>query len=423
MRGSYITVFVFNIPMTMHWKGLWTLFSYHRKVVDAFIPEKTSKSRKRFGFIRFSNFLDAKRAITRLNDKSGRWEKRKSGRGTYDVEMPNRFESDGSGRGDKSIGNLVQGHVENEQLWKLQKCLVREVVSFCEVKNLADRVVGMSLDEISVKRIQGNHFLIEIPDDELYDILKQRDWSYLKEFFIHIAPWSKKLMFSNGLKIARKWGTLVSMAENWSGANNFEKVEMMISISQKVLEELNEGDNVVASLEMLEDVDARASRLNRGLDPASEDVFNMGLALEIGPSGEQGGVVDSDKELGFIKSEGWDFSQEVEEEFSNVIRSRRKKKQFNKRISSMRKIQDRVLSSKEKQKRDQSKRKGKSNEELRREDKVMNLSLSDSDISNRRKVILRKAKQTWEIGKKLGLSVRGDERDLIEDIMRLEEQQ
>ncbi|KAK5771082.1 hypothetical protein PVK06_047257 [Gossypium arboreum] len=67
MRGSYITVFVFNIPMTMHWKGLWTLFSYHRKVVDAFIPEKTSKSRKRFGFIRFSNFLDAKRAITRLN--------------------------------------------------------------------------------------------------------------------------------------------------------------------------------------------------------------------------------------------------------------------------------------------------------------------------------------------------------------------
>ncbi|KAK5771081.1 hypothetical protein PVK06_047256 [Gossypium arboreum] len=89
----------------------------------------------------------------------------------------------------------------------------------------------------------------------------------------------------------------------------------------------------------------------------------------------------------------------------------------------MRKIQDRVLSSKEKQKRDQSKRKGKSNEELRREDKVMNLSLSDSDISNRRNVILRKAKQTWEIGKKLGLSVRGDERDLIEDIMRLEEQQ
>ncbi|KAK5834189.1 hypothetical protein PVK06_018063 [Gossypium arboreum] len=54
----------------------------------------------------------------------------------------------------------------------------------------------MGLGEISVKRIQGNYFLIEIPDDELYDILKQGDWSYLKEFFIHIPPWSEKLIIS-----------------------------------------------------------------------------------------------------------------------------------------------------------------------------------------------------------------------------------
>lgn len=49
----------------------------------------------------------------------------------------------------------------------------------------------------------------------------------------------------------------------------------------------------------------------------------------------------------------------------------------------------------------------------------MNLSLSDSDISNRRKVILREAKQTWEVGKKLGLSVSGEEREVIEENMRL----
>ncbi|KAG8499958.1 hypothetical protein CXB51_006541 [Gossypium anomalum] len=57
------------------------------------------------------------------------------------------------------------------------------------------------------------------------------------------------------------------------------------------------------------------------------------------------------------ETEGRDFSLEVEEEYANVIRSRRKKKQFNKRISSMQEIQDKVLSSKEKQRRDQSKRK------------------------------------------------------------------
>ncbi|PPS04722.1 hypothetical protein GOBAR_AA15947 [Gossypium barbadense] len=109
----------------------------------------------------------------------------------------------------------------------------------------------MGLGEIRVKRIQGNHFLIEIPDDELFEILKQREWSYLKEFFIHIASWTEKLVFTERVawielsgvpmhcwnyeifkRIAGKWGTLVSMGENWSSANNYEKVEMLVSISQ-----------------------------------------------------------------------------------------------------------------------------------------------------------------------------------------------
>ncbi|KAH1057721.1 hypothetical protein J1N35_035786 [Gossypium stocksii] len=295
MGGFQITVFVFNIPATMHWKGLWTLFSYHGKVVDAFIPEKTSRNGKRFGFVRFSNFLDAQRAISRLNGFvilgnriwvniarfNGRrvtWRKATSQRnsssfkessqkGVVDelrgkeveehmdvARKPKRFGRElGSGSGGEgmNIGKVVQGHVEDEQLWKLQKCLVGEVASFCELKSLADRVPGMGLGDIRVKRIQGNHFLIEIPDDELFEILKQREWSYLKEFFIHIAPWSEKLVFTERVprielsgvpvhcwnyetfkRIAGKWGTLVSMGENWSGANNYEKVEMLISISQ-----------------------------------------------------------------------------------------------------------------------------------------------------------------------------------------------
>lgn len=51
---------------------------------------------------------------------------------------------------------------------------------------------------------------------------------------------------------------------------------------------------------------------------------------------------------------------------------------------------------------------------------MVNLSLFDSDISNRGKVILREAKKAWEVGKKLGLSIQGDERLVIEDLIRLE---
>ncbi|KAK5819218.1 hypothetical protein PVK06_024189 [Gossypium arboreum] len=37
------TVFVDNIPESMHWKGLWTLFSFHGNVLDAFILVKRNK--------------------------------------------------------------------------------------------------------------------------------------------------------------------------------------------------------------------------------------------------------------------------------------------------------------------------------------------------------------------------------------------
>ncbi|PPR86360.1 hypothetical protein GOBAR_AA34327 [Gossypium barbadense] len=151
----------------------------------------------------------------------------------------------------------------------------------------------------------------------------------------------------------------------------------------------------------------------------------MGLALVLGPSGGHDGPLDIEEEMGSFRIEGQHLrkgnTQEIEEEFLNTIRSRRNKKQFNKRISSMQDIQDRVLTFKEKQRRDRSWRKEKSRVTSRSKDKIVNLSLSASDISNRRKVILREVKQTWEIGKKLGLRVRGDERDVIEDIMSLED--
>ncbi|TYJ47335.1 hypothetical protein E1A91_A02G182300v1 [Gossypium mustelinum] len=61
----------------------------------------------------------------------------------------------------------------------------------------------------------------------------------------------------------------------------------------------------------------------------------------------------------------------------------------------MREIQNRVLSTKEKQKRD-------------RKEKL-----------EKGKAVAREAKRTWEVGNKVGLSVRGDEEEVIEEIGRL----
>lgn len=88
----------------------------------------------------------------------------------------------------------------------------------------------------------------------------------------------------------------------------------------------------------------------------------------------------------------------------------------------MREIQNSVLTSKEKQKRDKGGRKERGKTTSNDKERTVNLSLSDSDISNRKRVILREAKATWEVGKMLGFSVRGDEEEVIEEIIRLEGQ-
>lgn len=43
---SHVEVFAHNIQTTMHRKGLRTLFWHHGDVIDAFISEKKSKSRR-----------------------------------------------------------------------------------------------------------------------------------------------------------------------------------------------------------------------------------------------------------------------------------------------------------------------------------------------------------------------------------------
>ncbi|KAK8595045.1 hypothetical protein V6N13_015954 [Hibiscus sabdariffa] len=62
-----VTLFVENLPLSMHWKGLWFAFARHGIVRDVFISRRLSKGGKRFGFVRFESMTDALRAVERLN--------------------------------------------------------------------------------------------------------------------------------------------------------------------------------------------------------------------------------------------------------------------------------------------------------------------------------------------------------------------
>ncbi|KAK5803291.1 hypothetical protein PVK06_030936 [Gossypium arboreum] len=510
--GYQITVFVFNIPATMHWKGLWALFSFHGNVVDAFIPKKKSKSGKRFGFVRFSNFKDALRAISRLNgfvilgnkiwvkiarfkERRHIWRKVSPHGNTRVFKGKNKVGEEGeNNRKDCDVMNVtwdkntsgyrrnavtglrkgeqskvVQDHIEDEHLWKLQKCLVVEVASFCETRTLEDRIVRMGLGEIRLKRIQGNYFLLEIPDVELLGILKQKDWSYLKDFFISITHWFEEFVFSERVTWIEVSGNCWNLGKcgfdggNVTKTSNFEKMEMLISVGQmskieevillevgnkrypisvsekgwsedlninmsnwesrqkEVEESVSESRSAIElDPENFSEEEAGGNSNVKSLDRASEDIVNMGLAIVLGPGGSAIGQGNIEEDIGFLNIVGLSggkllnsmveqlssfksyvldfrgraFYKEIEDDLLNSIRSRKKKKQFNKKICSMREIQDKVLTSKEKQKRDKIRRNEKDKGVPRCDEKIVNLSLSDSDISNRRKVILRDAKQT-----------------------------
>ncbi|KAH1131308.1 hypothetical protein J1N35_002686 [Gossypium stocksii] len=256
MGSVQIIVFVSNIPASMHWKGLaisrlngfvilgsriWVKvarFKGRKTIWRRAFKQRNSMNAEENNQVGVVNVGRGKECDEKLEDMRN-------------LDFLVGSFGDGSGSAGLKMAEVVQGHVEDELLWKFQKCLVKEVASFCEQKSLPDRIAQVGLGEICVKRIQWNFFLIEIQDAELAEILKQSEWSYLKEFFINIEPWLERLAFSERItwievsgvpmhywnyetfkRIAGKWGTLVSMGENLAGTKNFEKMEMLISISQ-----------------------------------------------------------------------------------------------------------------------------------------------------------------------------------------------
>ncbi|KAK9000729.1 hypothetical protein V6N11_081217 [Hibiscus sabdariffa] len=66
-KQGVISLFVENLPESLHWKGLWFAFARYGEVVNVYIARKRSRGGKRFGFFRMENMGDANRTIQRLN--------------------------------------------------------------------------------------------------------------------------------------------------------------------------------------------------------------------------------------------------------------------------------------------------------------------------------------------------------------------
>ncbi|KAK8602705.1 hypothetical protein V6N13_084910 [Hibiscus sabdariffa] len=85
----------------------------------------------------------------------------------------------------------ITGHVENEDLWKLRRCLVGTMETICSVSSIYSRLTEWGLGEINVQRLWAKSYLLTILDEELFLMLGDVNWSYLKEIFSNVKPWSE----------------------------------------------------------------------------------------------------------------------------------------------------------------------------------------------------------------------------------------
>ncbi|KAK8675057.1 hypothetical protein V6N13_033130 [Hibiscus sabdariffa] len=163
------------LPNRMHWQGLWNAFARHGNVLNAVIARRLSKGGKKFGFVRFGNSTDALRAIERLNGfsmygfrltvalaifngkgrnplpRNGDSIKGGSYRRATQMDMNiGRRSSDNLQGVDSDVGKVsiqggkekrrIIGHVEEEDMWKLKRCLVGEMATVCYVKSISLRL-------------------------------------------------------------------------------------------------------------------------------------------------------------------------------------------------------------------------------------------------------------------------------------------
>ncbi|KAK5834396.1 hypothetical protein PVK06_018274 [Gossypium arboreum] len=104
----------------------------------------------------------------------------------------------------------------------------------------------------------------------------------------------------------------------------------------------------------------------------------------------------------------WEVWKEIEERASGgESTSNLNRKKHGRKICLIFDIQYRIPTIMEKKKRDWALRRQKGKGILDTEHADVNASLSDLDINKRKRLILRDARNAWEVGKKLGFSVRG----------------
>ncbi|KAL4363278.1 hypothetical protein GQ457_04G006140 [Hibiscus cannabinus] len=533
---SIVTLYVANIPTTLHWSGLRQTFGRHGDLVDSFIARKQNKAGKRFGFVRFSNKIDAERAIERLNGfklygsrllvskaRSSYW--RKINKDTehqndregckHSVSKKQTTDSLEESESKEKRALRIEGFIQEEDILKLNMCAIGTMATACSTNSVTERLHGWGLGELIIKSMGGRRFLIEFKDKTLFEYFKEEKWSYLFEVFAELEPWTESFHLPERItwiqveglplhcwnqttfkRIVESWGSLLTLGENGNQCLDCEKVTLLISTKQRnnldVVMELEAGRDIFlvrikelgfnihgmpkanvdnkndkvppADMEVVESSSASSSEKEvrqtqvsgdnqkSPLNDASFNAVSLGLSKpdtdhvprqdpEPKSSGRERCYPNGLYETRFALHNNEFLGQQLpNDNWAERVDSLNSHKpnddcpiSFNpkedtgkssnkgKRYGSLANLQDKVISSLERKRRDRGWRKTKKGGVDINSSELEGRSLSDSDLRTRRDFQIKEARKTLEVGNELGIKFLGPAQDVINAICSLEE--
>ncbi|KAE8683489.1 hypothetical protein F3Y22_tig00111207pilonHSYRG00157 [Hibiscus syriacus] len=155
------------------------------------------------------------------------------------------------GRNEVSSVKRIKGFVEKGALLKLKRCLVGKMSTVCSVREISFRLQKWGMESIKLQRIGGKSFLLSFEDDELFMMLGNLNWSYLKEIFSEVELWPDSLekseratwikvsgiplQCSNHItlkRVAELWGNFESLGENADHSIKCENITILITTNQ-----------------------------------------------------------------------------------------------------------------------------------------------------------------------------------------------
>ncbi|KAL4364149.1 hypothetical protein GQ457_04G012440 [Hibiscus cannabinus] len=416
----------------MHWKGLWFAFARHGEVANVYIARRRSRGGKRFGFVRMKGLETAERVMNRLHGFILYGSKLTVKRARNNLEgVRKRFRESlsqkpgtqkisvggslGHGEGIGISGprllsddivevpmvdekpKKIAGHVEDEDLWRLRRCLVGVSDTICSVSSIHLRLVTWGLGEINVQRLGGLNG-VEIGAGDTRNRDGETEGKRVTEEANNVNPSQEQLGGELGRVSTMEQGTeyqLISDVLCQSGPQSLRAGAGPDACSMGFLDiddYLGGADLPLLHNQKVPWVDIVSGKGNSGLlvskGPGEGKVAERGSDKDF--------VVDSDKD--------W------------VNRRKRNAKKY----GSIRDIQNQSISEFEKRRRDRVFKKSSWSKEQLEDTELSGKSLSDSDINYRVSMIVKEVKQILDVGKRIGVNFVGNENEVINDLVDIE---